>query len=96
MGQKNEHDRFSRANVNKDNTDADSSRLKYLLTTLNNHVYLHFKLAKKVKALLPVGYIFVVIRWFILRITGKRTRLNVNKSIDSAINRNAIVRLLGL
>ena len=96
MGQKNEHDRFSRANVNKDNTDADSSRMKYLLTTLNNHVYLHFKLAKKVKALLPVGYIFVVIRWFILRITGKRTRLNVNKSIDSAINRDAIVRLLGL
>ncbi|MBO7148408.1 MAG: nucleotidyltransferase family protein [Clostridia bacterium] len=96
MGQKNEHDRFSRSNANRNKPDAASSRFGYLLTTLNNHVYLHFKTAKKIKALLPIGYIYVMIRWFILRISGKRTRLDITKSLDSAINRDTIVRLLEL
>ena len=96
MGQKNEHDRFSRSNAIRSKHDAGSSRFGYLLNTLNNHVYLHFKPAKRLKALLPFGYIYVIIRWFVLRISGKRTRLDITKSLDSAINRDTLAHLLEL
>ncbi|MBQ7820757.1 MAG: nucleotidyltransferase family protein [Clostridia bacterium] len=94
MGAKNTDDRFS--SVNRNSEKKAEGMLPYLVKTLNNHVYTHIPAAKKHKLLLVPGYAYVLVRRLWLRLTGKRARINIGKSYDSAIRRDRLIRSLEL
>lgn len=96
MGQKNVNGAFSKLNRRITDKSGDESKIRYLFNTLNNHVYTHLPASKKHKLLLLPGYVYVIFRRAWLRLMGKRRRVNIGKSYESAKRRDKLIGSLKL
>lgn len=64
--------------------------------SVNEVVYGHWPIAKKLKILLPVGWIFFTMRWIIRMIMGKRKKVNLLSVYENSSQRRKLYRQLKL
>lgn len=60
--------------------------------TLNHIIYTNWPITKRVKLLLPIGWLFWGVRYQIRVIIGKRKQLNLNRMVSGAEQRGAIYK----
>lgn len=60
----------------------------------NSFVYHQWPITKKIKILMPVGWVFFGCRRVFREITGKRSKTNVKKLVDDASNRRELYKQL--
>jgi len=72
------------------------SRPMQFILSVNQIVYTNWKVTKKVKILLPIGWIYFGSRRFIREITGKRKPMKLRKLYTSSKNRKELYKQLHL
>lgn len=74
----------------------DHHRIYQVCKVLNSVVYTHWPIVKKLKFLLPFGWIYFSFRRFFLIFTGKRKSVNLIKAFSSSAQRKSLYSKLKL
>ena len=70
----------------------NTSMLGQFIKSINNIVYLKWKISKKLKFLLPFGWLFYGTRYLIRMAFGKRDKININQTVEKASERRNIYK----
>lgn len=70
----------------------NTSMLGQFIKSMNNIVYLKWKISKKLKFLLPFGWLFYGTRYLIRMAFGKRDKININQTVEKANERRNIYK----
>ncbi len=100
-------DVFSGGNFGQKNQDRSHEQLifnnvtqkiefKNLLKKANRVVYNHWKISRKIKILLPIGWLFYGLRYLFRSFTGKRPKIRLNDIYSDAKARKTIFAKLNL
>lgn len=65
----------------------NKNKLIQLISSANSIVYNKWKIAKKIKIILPFGWLFFGGRYIIRSLTGKRPEINIKDTVNSADKR---------
>lgn len=95
FGQKNV-DRSHESLFISSKNEEEVSMLKQFFISANNIVYKHWEIARKLKFLLPLGWIFFGGRYIIRSLMGKRPKINPQKVAKEASERIDIYSSLNL
>ena len=81
---------------NRGKDGVNHSRPMQFILSVNQIVYTNWKVTKRVKILLPIGWIYFGSRRFIRQITGKRKPMKLKKLYTSSKNRKELYKQLHL
>ena len=81
---------------NRGKDGVNHSRPVQFILSVNQIVYTNWKVTKKAKILLPIGWAFWGIRRFIRVLTGKRRHMNFKKLYNSSKSRKELYKQLHL
>lgn len=84
------------SNKGKNGVGNDISMFRQLVISVNNLVYKKWPVSRKWKILLPFGWVFFPVRYFVRMIMGKRPKLDANGIISGAKERKEIYEQLHL
>lgn len=76
--------------------DGEKSGISQLISSMNRIVYQKWKISRRMKLFLPIGWIFFGLRYIIRMLMGKRPEIKAVKAINDAEKRTEIYRELGL
>ncbi len=98
FGQKDDDRSHQALLMSRENIDdkKENSSLKNLFLSANRAVYKNWPWCKKIKLLLPLGWLFFGIRYIIRSINGKRPEINVGAVISGAQERKSLYKDLKL
>ncbi len=68
----------------------NTSMTKQFFTSLNSIVYSHWGISRKLKFLLPFGWLYFSLRYFVRSLLGKRPKIRPKKVADEAVKRKKI------
>ena len=67
-------------------TDSKLDRIKHIFNYMNSIVYFYWQFTKKIKILLPVGWLYFGTRYVLRSLVGKRPKINIkNIKTEAAI-----------
>lgn len=68
----------------------DTSMIKQFFVSLNSIVYSHWKISRKLKLILPFGWLFFSLRYFMRSLSGNRPKIRPKKVADEAAQRKKL------
>lgn len=81
---------------NRGKDGINRSRPVQFILSVNQIIYTHWKTAKKVKILLPIGWVYFGSRRLIREVTGKRKPMKLKKLYSNSKNRKELYKQLHL
>ncbi len=84
------------SNQNKNADDEERGRIRNGLSSVNRWVRQRWPIAAKCPLILPFGWIYFLIRRFVLVVTGRKQRINLKKAMRKSQQRQELYRSLGL
>ena len=81
---------------NRGKDGINRSRPVQFILSVNQIIYTHWKTAKKVKLLLPIGWVYFGSRRLIREVTGKRKPMKLKKLYSNSKNRKELYKQLHL
>lgn len=96
FGQKDEDRSHQALLMSRENAEKESSSLKNLISSANRAVYKNWPWCRKIKLLLPLGWLVFGVRYILRSLKGERPEINIGSVVTGAKERRDLYKELKL